>query len=110
MESFRKAYGALKDSTKVGLAKVNSDFKVSFGKGEHIRLHKHMHESRLIYMFGFIGFLDRLYVKDLDISIVKATNHVERPPKERYVRSECSTIYFKLYIWFHNMQIKTRFM
>ena len=28
MESFRKAYGALKDSTKVGLAKVNSDFKV----------------------------------------------------------------------------------
>ncbi|XP_073155420.1 putative clathrin assembly protein At5g57200 [Henckelia pumila] len=50
MESFRKAYGALKDSTKVGLAKVNSDFK------------------------------------DLDIAIVKATNHVERPPKERYVR------------------------
>lgn len=28
MESFRKAYGALKDSTKVGLAKVNSEFKV----------------------------------------------------------------------------------
>lgn len=27
-ESFRKAYGALKDSTKVGLAKVNSEFKV----------------------------------------------------------------------------------
>ncbi|KZV27835.1 clathrin assembly protein-like [Dorcoceras hygrometricum] len=50
MDSFRKAYGALKDSTKVGLAKVNSDFK------------------------------------DLDIAIVKATNHVERPPKERYVR------------------------
>ncbi|KAL6585539.1 hypothetical protein OROMI_002183 [Orobanche minor] len=50
MESFRKAYGALKDSTKVGLAKVNSEFK------------------------------------DLDIAIVKATNHVERPPKERHVR------------------------
>ncbi|XP_033510816.1 putative clathrin assembly protein At5g57200 isoform X2 [Nicotiana tomentosiformis] len=49
MESFRKAYGALKDSTKVGLAKVNSDFK------------------------------------DLDIAIVKATNHVESPPKERHV-------------------------
>ncbi|XP_055805348.1 putative clathrin assembly protein At5g57200 isoform X2 [Solanum dulcamara] len=49
MESFRKAYGALKDSTKVGLAKVNSEFK------------------------------------DLDIAIVKATNHVERPPKERHV-------------------------
>ncbi|KAI4377550.1 hypothetical protein MLD38_015156 [Melastoma candidum] len=49
-QSFRKAYGALKDSTKVGLAKVNSDFK------------------------------------DLDIAIVKATNHVECPPKERHVR------------------------
>ncbi|OMO61134.1 ENTH/ANTH/VHS superfamily protein [Corchorus capsularis] len=43
-KSFRKAYGALKDSTKVGLA------------------------------------------KDLDIAIVKATNHVECPPKERHVR------------------------
>ncbi|XP_022755476.1 putative clathrin assembly protein At5g57200 [Durio zibethinus] len=49
-KSFRQAYGALKDSTKVGLAKVNSDFK------------------------------------DLDIAIVKATNHVECPPKERHVR------------------------
>jgi hypothetical protein len=27
-DTFRKAYGALKDSTKVGLAKVNSEFKV----------------------------------------------------------------------------------
>ncbi|XP_068642659.1 putative clathrin assembly protein At5g57200 [Aristolochia californica] len=50
LQSFRKAYGALKDSTKVGLAKVNSDFK------------------------------------DLDIAIVKATNHVECPPKERHIR------------------------
>ncbi|KAL5699556.1 hypothetical protein ACHQM5_030439 [Ranunculus cassubicifolius] len=50
LNSLRKAYGALKDSTKVGLAKVNSEFK------------------------------------DLDIAIVKATNHVERPPKERHVR------------------------
>ncbi|KAH9620303.1 hypothetical protein KSS87_005715 [Heliosperma pusillum] len=49
-QSFRKAYGALKDSTTVGLAKVNSDFK------------------------------------DLDIAVVKATNHVEAPPKERHVR------------------------
>ncbi|CAJ2637872.1 clathrin assembly protein [Trifolium pratense] len=48
--SFRKAYGALKDSTKVGLAKVNSEYK------------------------------------ELDIAIVKATNHVEYPPKERHVR------------------------
>ncbi|KAI3963717.1 hypothetical protein MKW98_021957 [Papaver atlanticum] len=50
LQSLRKAYGALKDSTKVGLAKVNSEFK------------------------------------DLDIAIVKATNHVESPPKERHVR------------------------
>jgi hypothetical protein len=42
MGSWRKAYGALKDSTKVGLAKVNSDFKVSNGDGdarEGSRLH-----------------------------------------------------------------------
>ncbi|KAJ4747998.1 ENTH/ANTH/VHS superfamily protein [Rhynchospora pubera] len=50
MGTWRKAYGALKDSTMVGLAKVNSEFK------------------------------------DLDIAIVKATNHVESPPKERHVR------------------------
>ncbi|KAL6496376.1 hypothetical protein OROGR_029634 [Orobanche gracilis] len=56
MESFRKAYGALKDSTKVGLAKVNSEFK------------------------------------DLDIAIVKATNHVEHPPKERHVRKIFSAV------------------
>nr|CAB3445794.1 unnamed protein product [Digitaria exilis] len=55
MGSWRKAYGALKDSTKVGLAKVNSGFK------------------------------------ELDIAIVKATNHVECPPKERHVRTwDCS--------------------
>ncbi|KAJ8498084.1 hypothetical protein OPV22_008636 [Ensete ventricosum] len=51
MGTWRKAYGALKDSTKVGLAKVNSEFK------------------------------------DLDIAIVKATNHEECPPKERHVRT-----------------------
>lgn len=50
MGTWRKAYGALKDSTKVGLAKVNSEFK------------------------------------ELDIAIVKATNHEECPPKERHVR------------------------
>ncbi|CAA0821462.1 Putative clathrin assembly protein [Striga hermonthica] len=50
MDSFRKAYGALKDTTKVGLANLNSEFK------------------------------------DLDIAVVKATNHDEIPPKERHVR------------------------
>ncbi|KAJ8500843.1 hypothetical protein OPV22_011395 [Ensete ventricosum] len=52
LESWRKAYGALKDTTTVRLAKVNSEFK------------------------------------DLDIAVVKATNHVECPPKERHIRSE----------------------
>nr|GEW70751.1 putative clathrin assembly protein At5g35200 [Tanacetum cinerariifolium] len=48
--SLRKALGAIKDSTTVNLAKVNSDYK------------------------------------RLDVSIVKATNHVECPPKEKHVR------------------------
>ncbi|VAI80500.1 unnamed protein product [Triticum turgidum subsp. durum] len=48
--TWRKAYGALKDSTKVGLANFNSEYK------------------------------------DLDIAIVKATNHMECPPKERHFR------------------------
>ncbi|KAG5101645.1 hypothetical protein JHK84_046614 [Glycine max] len=49
-QTLRKAYGVLKDSTTVGLAKVNSEYK------------------------------------ELDIAIVKATSHVEYPPKERHVR------------------------
>ncbi|XP_010265534.1 PREDICTED: putative clathrin assembly protein At2g01600 [Nelumbo nucifera] len=50
LQTWRKAYGAIKDSTKVGLAKVNSEYK------------------------------------DVDVAIVKATNHVECPPKERHLR------------------------
>ncbi|KAF5175221.1 Clathrin coat assembly protein [Thalictrum thalictroides] len=50
-QSLRKAIGALKDSTKVGLAKVNSEYK------------------------------------DLDIAVVKATNHVERISKEKHIRT-----------------------
>lgn len=50
LQTWRKAYGALKDHTKVGLAHVNSDFK------------------------------------DVDVAIVKATNHVECPPKDRHLR------------------------
>ncbi|CAJ1938895.1 unnamed protein product [Sphenostylis stenocarpa] len=50
LQSWRRAYGAIKDSTKVGLAHVNSDYA------------------------------------DLDVAIVKATNHVECPPKERHLR------------------------
>ncbi|XP_043710694.1 putative clathrin assembly protein At5g35200 [Telopea speciosissima] len=50
-QSLRKALGALKDSTKVGLAKVNSEYK------------------------------------ELDIAIVKATNHVEHTAKEKHIRT-----------------------
>ncbi|KAF0918827.1 hypothetical protein E2562_026200 [Oryza meyeriana var. granulata] len=46
-KSWRKACGAIKDSTTVGLARAHS--------------------------------------KDLDVAVVKATNHVERPPKERHL-------------------------
>ncbi|KAL4571201.1 hypothetical protein LXL04_017954 [Taraxacum kok-saghyz] len=49
-ESWRRAYGALKDSTTVSLAMVGSDFK------------------------------------DLDVAIVKATNHEECPPKDHHVK------------------------
>lgn len=49
--SLRKALGALKDTTTVSLAKVNSDYK------------------------------------ELDIAVVKATNHVERPAKEKHIRA-----------------------
>ncbi|XP_010553785.1 PREDICTED: putative clathrin assembly protein At2g01600 [Tarenaya hassleriana] len=50
LQTWRRAYGALKDTTKVGLVRVNSDYA------------------------------------DLDVAIVKATNHVECPPKERHLR------------------------
>lgn len=52
----RKALGALKDTTTVSLAKVNSDYK------------------------------------ELDIAIVKATNHVERPAKEKHIRAVFASI------------------
>uniref|UniRef100_A0A2P2LP55 Clathrin assembly protein n=1 Tax=Rhizophora mucronata TaxID=61149 RepID=A0A2P2LP55_RHIMU len=50
-KSLRKALGALKDTTTVSLAKVNSGYK------------------------------------ELDISIVRATNHVERQAKEKHIRA-----------------------
>ncbi|KAL5699159.1 hypothetical protein ACHQM5_030099 [Ranunculus cassubicifolius] len=55
-QSLRKALGLLKDSTTVGLAKVNSENK------------------------------------DLDIAIVKATNHVERTSKEKHIRTIFSAV------------------
>jgi len=64
LQSWRKAYGALKDSTTVSLANLNSDFK------------------------------------DLDVAIVRATNHVESPPKERHLRSAWIPPLFSLPIFF----------
>ncbi|KAJ7956747.1 ENTH/ANTH/VHS superfamily protein [Quillaja saponaria] len=55
-KSLRKALGALKDTTTVSLAKVNSDYK------------------------------------ELDIAIVKSTNHVEHPAKEKHIRAIFSAI------------------
>ncbi|EYU34309.1 hypothetical protein MIMGU_mgv1a020331mg [Erythranthe guttata] len=49
-QNFRKAIGVIKDSTSVGIAKVNSEYK------------------------------------ELNVSILKATNHVEVLPKEKHVR------------------------
>ncbi|XVE98394.1 hypothetical protein REPUB_Repub03eG0103000 [Reevesia pubescens] len=49
--SLRKALGAIKDTTTVSLAKVNSDYK------------------------------------ELDIAIVKATNHYERPAREKHIKA-----------------------
>ncbi|KAI4973582.1 hypothetical protein ZWY2020_041363 [Hordeum vulgare] len=55
--TWRKAYGALNDSTKVGLTNLTASTR-NFGS-----------------------------LQDLDIAIVKATNHVECPPKGRHFRS-----------------------
>ncbi|XP_010271321.1 PREDICTED: putative clathrin assembly protein At5g57200 [Nelumbo nucifera] len=50
LQTWRKVYGAIKDATEVGLAKVTKEFK------------------------------------DVDVAIVKASNHVECSPKERHIR------------------------
>ena len=41
-------------------------------------------------MFDYLISAFLFCLKDLDIAIVKATNHVECPPKERHVRSQFS--------------------
>ncbi|KAE8819180.1 putative leucine aminopeptidase [Hordeum vulgare] len=60
--TWRKAYGALNDSTKAGLTNLTASTR-NFGS-----------------------------LQDLDIAIVKATNHVESPPKERHFRMEATTL------------------
>lgn len=96
MKSFKKAYGALKDSTKVGLANFNSEYKVihSFV----IYMFSHFQFQIIFVVFVLINVL-LVLLKDLDIAIVKATNHVEYPPKERHIRSEllgCNVNHFSL--------------
>lgn len=89
MESLRKAYGALKDSTKVGLARINSDFKVCF---------IYFPNTFIFIPVSFLANFVWFYCKDLDIAIIKATNHDERPPKERHIRSNgCNIVFFFLF-------------
>ncbi|KAI3521580.1 hypothetical protein L1887_11051 [Cichorium endivia] len=61
-KGLRKDLGAIKDSTTVNLAKVNSDYK------------------------------------ELDVNIVKATNHVEHPAKEKHMRDFLRC--FSLNVWY----------
>lgn len=70
----RKYLGALKDTTTVSLAKVNSDYKVK------------AFSCSLCIVFGSLWTYHSSLQQELDIAIVKATNHVERPSKEKYIR------------------------
>lgn len=85
-KSLRKALGALKDTTTVSLAKVNSDYKVGLIMSDYLLMPK---DSTTLFLcfhpFGWFSIF-----QDLDIAIVKATNHVERPAKERHIRGGCS--------------------
>lgn len=47
MEKIRKAYGKLKDSTKVGLAKVKSEFKVRKYTHKKIFYFQNVHKAML---------------------------------------------------------------
>lgn len=89
-QSLRKALGALKDSTTVGLAKVNSDFKVSSSLSLSLPFSLFLSlcgsSSERICSFNLFWFL--VILKDLDVAIVKATNHVERPAKEKHIQGQ----------------------
>lgn len=94
MEKIRKAYDKLKDSTKVGLAKVKSEFKVCNIHMKNICFQNTHIKNNIKAKLNQCAFLDEwsfiscFQLKDLDIAIVKATNHVESPPKERHIASE----------------------
>ncbi|XP_076900343.1 putative clathrin assembly protein At5g57200 [Bidens hawaiensis] len=59
-ESLRKAYGALKDSTKVGLAKVNSEFKVAIKT--LIVFHRILREGDPYFREELLNYLQRRQV------------------------------------------------
>lgn len=76
--SLRRYLGAIKDTTTVSLAKVNSGYKVI----QKIKINSCFFCSKWKQWCElFFSFF-----QELDIAIVKATNHVERPSKERYIR------------------------
>ncbi|KVI01414.1 AP180 N-terminal homology (ANTH) domain-containing protein [Cynara cardunculus var. scolymus] len=59
-ESFRKAFGALKDSTKVGLAKVNSEFKVAIKT--LIVFHRTLREGDPSFKEELLNYMHRSHV------------------------------------------------
>lgn len=81
-QSLRKALGTLKDSTKVGLAKVNSEYKVL-----SLSLSRSAPVLSPSYPYNFF-FIPSYPLKDVDVAIVKATNHDEKIAKEKHIRSE----------------------
>ena len=44
----------------------------------------------------YLTFLGRCWIQELDIAIVKATNHVERPAKEKHIRGVFSDALLKI--------------
>lgn len=78
--SFRKALGAIKDRTTVSLAKVHSDYKVNTHSFSLFTILPNIQASNFVMPFCIM--------QELDINIVKATNHVERPAKEKHIKSK----------------------
>ncbi|KAK3033283.1 hypothetical protein RJ639_033214 [Escallonia herrerae] len=62
-QSFRKAYGALKDSTTVGLAKVNSEFKVAIKT--LIVIHRTLREGDPTFRGELLKYFDPTFREDL---------------------------------------------
>lgn len=82
--SLRKALGALKDTTTVSLAKVQSGYKVRRVNDSWSYLARGLIIRACDVLIGFC------IMQELDINIVKATNHVESPSKEKHIRGKCN--------------------